>query len=95
MTLEFMDELEVAVGDIAKDDSIRAVIITGAGDDNFSAGMDLKQLVPKLQDRSAVDEVLDQRLRVLDAIENMGKSWRDFVWLLSRRRIGITARMPF
>ncbi|MFP6614846.1 MAG: enoyl-CoA hydratase/isomerase family protein, partial [Candidatus Hydrogenedentota bacterium] len=44
MTLEFMDELETLVDELANDDSIRAVVLTAEGLDNFSVGMNLKQI---------------------------------------------------
>jgi len=43
MTLDFVDQLESTVADIAADASIRAVLLTSAGLDNFSVGMNLKQ----------------------------------------------------
>jgi len=43
MSLEFMDELEEKVNEIALDKSVRAVVMTGEGDVNFSVGMHLKQ----------------------------------------------------
>ena len=75
MTLAFMDALETLVGEIAADDGIRAVVITGAGEQNFSVGMNLKELMGALGDRRRVDEILDQRLRVLAAVEDMSKPW--------------------
>ena len=75
MSFAFMNELESLVDDIAADSGVRAVVITAAGDQNFSVGMNLKELAPMLGDRGRVDEILDQRLRVLSAIENMGKPW--------------------
>ena len=75
MTFAFMDALETLVGEIAADDGIRAVVITGAGDQNFSVGMNLKELMGALGDARRVDEILDQRLRVLAAIEDMDKPW--------------------
>lgn len=75
MSFAFMNELELLVDDIATDSSVRSVVITAAGDQNFSVGMNLKELAPTLGDRRRVDEILDQRLRVLSAIENMGKPW--------------------
>jgi enoyl-CoA hydratase/carnithine racemase len=39
MSLEFMDEMEARVTAIAADSTIRAVVLTGAGLDNFSVGM--------------------------------------------------------
>jgi enoyl-CoA hydratase len=39
MTLDFIDQLEELVKQIAADDTIRAVVLTGEGLDNFSVGM--------------------------------------------------------
>ncbi len=75
MSFAFMNELESLVDEIAADSGVRSVVITAAGDQNFSVGMNLKELAPTLGDRRRVDEILDQRLRVLSAIENMGKPW--------------------
>jgi len=75
MTLEFMNELEVLVCEIAEDDTIRAVVITAEGLDNFSVGMNLKQIPEGIQRMGSMDTVLDQRLRVIAAIETMGKPW--------------------
>ena len=75
MSFAFMDELESLVATIAADGGIRSVVITAAGDQNFSVGMNLKELAPMLGDRHRVDQILDQRLRVLSAIENMDKPW--------------------
>jgi enoyl-CoA hydratase len=73
MSLEFMDELETLVPELASDKSVRAIVITGAGDDNFSVGMDLKQLPQGIQRKGSIDAVLDQRLRVLAALESLSK----------------------
>lgn len=73
MSFEFMNELEVLVEKLSVDKSVRAIVITGAGDKNFSVGMDLKQLSSVVTSRGSLEAVLDQRLRVLSAIENMGK----------------------
>lgn len=75
MSLGFMDELEKLVASIAQDDSVRAVVITGAGEENFSVGMNLKQLGKAMAEGQSFDAILDQRLRVISAIENMGKPW--------------------
>jgi len=73
MSLEFMDELEALVDSLAADRSVRAVVITAEGDENFSVGMNLKQVAGKLGNKTDFFPVLDQRLRVLSAIETMGK----------------------
>jgi enoyl-CoA hydratase/carnithine racemase len=73
MTLEYMDALEEAVRDAASDPSVRALVFTAAGDEHFSVGMDLKQLMGGAEERGGFEAVLDQRLRVLAAVEGMGK----------------------
>ena len=45
MSLNFMDELEVAVKEIAASKDIRAVVLTSAGLENFSVGMNLNCLL--------------------------------------------------
>lgn len=75
LSMAFMDEFEPLVEQIADDEGVRAVVISAAGDQSFSVGMNLKELAPQLGDPARVDEILDQRLRVLAAIEDMGKPW--------------------
>jgi enoyl-CoA hydratase len=73
MSLEYMDALEREIGQIARDRSVRAVVITAAGDEHFSVGMDLKQLPEGARRMGGVEAVFDQRLRVLAAIEQLDK----------------------
>jgi enoyl-CoA hydratase len=73
MTLEFIDALEQAIAELAADNSVRAIIIRGAGEANFSVGMNLKQLGVGIEQKGGIDALLDQRLRVLSAIENLEK----------------------
>ena len=75
MTLDFVDRLEELVSEIAEDDSVRAVVLTGEGLDNFSVGMNLKQLPEGIQRAGGPDALFDQRLRLISSIENMGKPW--------------------
>lgn len=75
MSFAFMDALESLVADLAGDTGVRAIVVTGAGEQNFSVGMNLKELLGTLGDPGRVDEILDQRLRVLAAIESMDKPW--------------------
>lgn len=73
MGLAFMDALEAEVERIAGDSGVRAVVIRGAGDQNFSVGMDLKQLPQGVARMGSLEALFDQRLRVLNAIENLPK----------------------
>jgi enoyl-CoA hydratase len=73
MSLEFMDALEAEVARVSDDAGVRAVVIRGAGEENFSVGMDLKQLPQGIAGMGSPEAVFDQRLRVLAAIENLPK----------------------
>ena len=73
MTLEYMDALEEALPELGADDNVRALIFTAAGEENFSVGMNLKQLGEGVEKKGSFDAVLDQRLSVLSMIENLGK----------------------
>lgn len=73
MTLEYMDELERLVPELGADNSVRALVFTSEGEDHFSVGMNLKQIPEGIERKGSLAAVLDQRLRVLDLIENLGK----------------------
>jgi enoyl-CoA hydratase len=75
ISLDFIDSLEEQVGRIASEKSIRAVVLTAEGLDNFSVGMNLKQLPEGIERLGSVDAVFDQRLRIIRSIETMGKPW--------------------
>ncbi|MCH2187005.1 enoyl-CoA hydratase/isomerase family protein, partial [Myxococcota bacterium] len=73
MSFEYMDALEEAVMDAATNPEVRVLVFTAVGDQNFSVGMDLKQLGAGAAARGGAEAVFDQRLRVLAAIEDMTK----------------------
>jgi len=73
MGLDFMDALEAAIPELDADSEIRALVIRGAGEEHFSVGMNLKQMGEGVRRKGGVEPVLDQRLRVLAAIEGMRK----------------------
>jgi enoyl-CoA hydratase len=73
LSLELMDALEAEVARVTDDADVRALVIRGAGDENFSVGMDLKQLPEGVARMGSFEAVLDQRLRVLQAIEDLPK----------------------
>lgn len=75
MSLDFMDQLEDMVNKISIDSSIRAVVLTASGLDNFSVGMNLKQLPEGVERKGSRDALFDQRLSVIEKIENMNKPW--------------------
>lgn len=49
MSLALMDQLEIEVEDTVNDESSRTVVLTADGLDNFSVGMNLKQLSKDIQ----------------------------------------------
>jgi enoyl-CoA hydratase/carnithine racemase len=73
MGLAFIDALEAEVERLADDAAVRAVVIRGAGTEHFSVGMDLKQLPEGIARMGSPEALFDQRLRVLDAVENLAK----------------------
>lgn len=73
MSLDFMDALEAEVARVAHDPGVRTIVIRGSGEENFSVGMDLKQLPQGVARMGSLEAVFDQRLRVLSAIENLPK----------------------
>ena len=73
MSLDYMDAVEHAVRLAASDPQVRALVFTAQGDENFSVGMDLKQIAERMADTPALEQLLDQRLRVLAMIESLEK----------------------
>jgi len=73
MTLEYMDELEALIPELGNNTDVRALVFTAEGLEHFSVGMNLKQFPEGVQRKGSADAVLDQRLRVLNMIEHLGK----------------------
>jgi enoyl-CoA hydratase len=66
-----MDELRRAVLEIRRDDDLRSVIVTGAGEKAFVAGADIKELATLTP--AAGKEFAMSGQHVLDLLENLGK----------------------
>jgi len=66
-----LDELQRVVLDLKDDDSVRVVILTGAGEKSFVAGADINELAVQTPTSGRQHALTGQR--VFDAIENMGK----------------------
>jgi enoyl-CoA hydratase len=64
-------ELRQAALDLQRDDGIRCVILTGAGDRAFVAGADIKELATDTPDGARIRAREGQQ--VFDLIENLGK----------------------
>jgi enoyl-CoA hydratase/carnithine racemase len=66
-----LDELEQAALDIQTDESIHAVILTGAGEKAFVAGADISEIAQDTPDGAHARALHGQR--VFDLIEHLGK----------------------
>jgi len=66
-----IDELRRAILDFKRDDSVRVVILTGAGEKAFVAGADINELA--VQTPTGGREHALRGQHVFDVIENMGK----------------------
>jgi enoyl-CoA hydratase len=66
-----IDELRRAILDVKHDDTLRVVILTGAGDKSFVAGADINELA--VQTPTSGREHALRGQHVFDLIENLGK----------------------
>ena len=66
-----LDALRRAILDLQRDDSVRAVILTGSGDKAFVAGADINELAVQTPTIGREHALIGQH--VLHLIENMGK----------------------
>ncbi len=67
-----IDRLEEVFTDLSSDESVRAVVFTGAGDRTFSVGADIKEFGTGIE-RMGLKDFIGQRLRVADLIEGLPK----------------------
>jgi enoyl-CoA hydratase len=71
LNTQTIDELRRAILDLKQDDSVRVVILTGAGEKSFVAGADIKELAVQTPTGGREHALAGQH--VFDLIENMGK----------------------
>jgi enoyl-CoA hydratase len=71
VTLELTEQLLGATDELERDDSARAVVITGAGDKAFCAGSDVKEF-PAVRDR-VVEKKLARENQAFSGIESLSK----------------------
>jgi enoyl-CoA hydratase/carnithine racemase len=65
--------IAVTADDYASDDSVRVVVISGAGDKAFSAGADISQFAEKRADKAATDDYNATVRKALEAVDRLGK----------------------
>jgi enoyl-CoA hydratase len=71
LNTQTMDELAAAMEELGSDESVRAVVLTGAGEKSFVAGADINELA--VQTPVGGREHARSGQRVLDQIEQLGK----------------------
>jgi enoyl-CoA hydratase len=71
LNTQTMDELRRAVLDVKHDDTVRVLIVTGAGEKSFVAGADINELAVQTPTQGKEHALRGQH--VFDVIENLGK----------------------
>ena len=72
ISMAMADRLETLLGDIRSDASIRAVIITGAGERAFSVGGNIREFGLAVQ-KMGLDAFIDRRVALMNAVEALPK----------------------
>jgi enoyl-CoA hydratase len=71
LNIQTLDELRLAFLDLQRDDSVRAVVLTGSGEKAFAAGADINELAH--QTPLAGHDLARSGQAVFDLIESLGK----------------------
>jgi len=71
LNTQTLDELRRAILDLKRDEAVRAVILTGAGEKSFIAGADINELATQTPVSGREHAMTGQH--ILDLIEHMGK----------------------
>ncbi|MBZ5558409.1 MAG: enoyl-CoA hydratase/isomerase family protein [Acidobacteriia bacterium] len=71
LNTQTLEDLGRAALDLQRDDAVRAIVLTGAGEKSFVAGADIKELAVQTPTSGREHALTGQR--VFDTIENLGK----------------------
>jgi enoyl-CoA hydratase len=71
LNTQTLDELRRAILEIKRDDGVRAVVLTGAGEKSFIAGADINELATQTPTSGREHAITGQH--ILDLIEHLGK----------------------
>jgi enoyl-CoA hydratase len=71
LNAQTLDELRRAILDLKRDEAVRAVIVTGAGEKSFVAGADINELAIQTPTTGREHAMIGQH--IFDLIEHMGK----------------------
>ena len=72
MSVDYIDRLEEQLPDVLANDAVRAMVFTGQGEANFSAGMNLRQIPDGIKRAGSPEVFFGQRHRVLGAGGDLG-----------------------
>jgi len=70
--MSMIDRLEELFLELHMDKSVRAIVLTGAGDRSFSVGADITEFGPAIS-KLGLEKFIGQRLKLIDRIENLSK----------------------
>jgi enoyl-CoA hydratase len=71
LNTQTLDELRRAILELKRDDEVRAVILTGAGEKSFVAGADINELATQTPTTGREHAIAGQH--ILDLVEHLGK----------------------
>jgi enoyl-CoA hydratase len=72
ISMAMVDRLEAVFEELESDASVRAIVLTGAGETSFSVGADIREFGPAIAQRT-LEGFIGQRLRLIERVEDLGK----------------------
>jgi enoyl-CoA hydratase len=70
--MAMVDRLEQLLPELGADQSVRTIVLTGAGERSFSVGADISEFGVAVT-KMTLKGFIDQRLRLVERVENLGK----------------------